>query len=152
MAAVAHVYHHRQSDLEAHAAVEIDRADPIPGAIKLLWQEFSGPLFQAALELWMAARTDPNLLKVLRPHERAIGREIRSLCVGLYGSDAASRPNFDDFCTNLLNMMRGAAVSGILRTAVEDQRMLDSWVRYARLMLDSPEPVKRRRSMSQARA
>lgn len=142
LAAVSHLYQIRQADLEAHANAELDRSDPIPGAIRLLWKEFSGPLFHAALELWMAARTDPALLKVLLPHERVIGREIRSLCIELFGEPAASRANFDEFCTNLLNMMRGAAVSAILRAPVDNERMLDSWVRYARLMLDQPEPAK----------
>jgi hypothetical protein len=44
-------------------------------ALDMLWQLFSGPLFQAALELSVHARTDPELHAQLEPFPSVVGRE-----------------------------------------------------------------------------
>ena len=60
----------------------------------LLAAAFTGPLFVAALELWVAARTDPELRAALVPLEARIGRELHRLAVALLGADEtpAGRP------------------------------------------------------------
>src|SRR5919198_2321390 len=45
----------------------------ISAGIDLLWQAYSGTLSTAAMELWVAARTDPELRSVLLPVDRALG-------------------------------------------------------------------------------
>lgn len=51
---------------------------PPPGPARLgatfdlVWESHSGPLFAAALELWVAARTDPELRAALIPVEREV--------------------------------------------------------------------------------
>jgi AcrR family transcriptional regulator len=45
----------------------------ITAGIDLLWQAYSGTLSTAAMELWVAARTDPELREVLLPVDRALG-------------------------------------------------------------------------------
>ena len=46
--------------------------------ILLLWQSFMGDLFNASLELWVAARTDPALYDALVQSERHSGVRNRS--------------------------------------------------------------------------
>ena len=41
----------------------------------MLGEHFTSPVFTAALELWVAARTDPELHRALGPLEQRIGRE-----------------------------------------------------------------------------
>jgi hypothetical protein len=41
--------------------------------IDLLWRAYSGALSTAAVELWVAARTDPELRRTLLPVDRALG-------------------------------------------------------------------------------
>jgi AcrR family transcriptional regulator len=45
----------------------------ITEGIDLLWRAYSGTLSTAAMELWVAARTDPELRAVLLPVDRALG-------------------------------------------------------------------------------
>lgn len=50
--------------------------DRTSAVIDLLWHSFSGPLFMAAVELWVAARTDRELHATLISSERETGRSI----------------------------------------------------------------------------
>ena len=53
--------------------------DRIAAVLDLVWRSFSGPLFYAALELWVAARTDPELHENLYRFERGVGRAMAQL-------------------------------------------------------------------------
>lgn len=46
----------------------------ISKGVDLLWNAYSGWLSTAVLELWVAARTDPELKAAMRPVDRAVGR------------------------------------------------------------------------------
>jgi AcrR family transcriptional regulator len=45
----------------------------VEAGIDLLWRAYSGTLSTAAVELWVAARTDPELRRTLLPVDRALG-------------------------------------------------------------------------------
>src|SRR3954454_23057877 len=45
----------------------------VEAGIDLLWRAYSGTLSTAAVELWVAARTDPELRATLLPVDRALG-------------------------------------------------------------------------------
>lgn len=96
-------------------------------AIEVLWSTFDGPLFTASLELWLAARTDDELLAALAPRERALGRVIREVARDLFGPKLSAAENFDENLEIMLDAMRGAAARGVLRTAATDRRLLASW-------------------------
>lgn len=85
VAALLRLAERRRRELLERAERDLsDPADP-KAAIDLLWSTFSGPLFTAALELWMAARTDPELREALLPVEREIGRGARQTARELCG-------------------------------------------------------------------
>jgi AcrR family transcriptional regulator len=96
-------------------------------AIEVLWSTFDGPLFTASLELWLAARTDGELLAALAPRERALGRVIRDVARDLFGPGLSAAEDFDENLEIMLDAMRGAAARGVLRTAAIDRRLLASW-------------------------
>ena len=98
-------------------------------AVRILWSTFDGPLFTAALELWLAARYDPDLLAVLLPQERALGQTIRSMSVELFGS-AAESVDFTEALELLLDAMRGAASSLVLLAEGSQERLLHEWTTY----------------------
>lgn len=96
-------------------------------AIRLLWDRFNGPLFLAAMELWVAARTDPELRAALMPHERRLGGQLRELAAELFG-DAASHPGAETVYQLLLTSMRGQAMTYALRPdASRDGPHLQHW-------------------------
>src|SRR3546814_13046213 len=57
--------------------------------LQMLGDHFASPVFSAALELWVAARTDPALLAAVGPLEPRVGRESPRLTVELLGIDEA---------------------------------------------------------------
>jgi AcrR family transcriptional regulator len=59
----------------------------LPAALDMIWELFTGPLFQAVLELAVHARTDPEMRASLDPVERMIGRESRPLLRRAFGRD-----------------------------------------------------------------
>ena len=65
-AAVGHVMQRRQDEFRkamTNVGRDMDRLD---AAIDLMWEAFNGPTFHAWLELWVAARTDPELAEAVR--------------------------------------------------------------------------------------
>lgn len=60
-AAVGHVLERRQAEFRASMVNLEPGVDRVGAAIDLLWSAFAGPTFTAWLELWVAARTDPEL-------------------------------------------------------------------------------------------
>lgn len=60
-AAVGHLLDRRQSEFRK-AMADADMGAPrLATAIDALWSQYDGPTFAAYLELWVAARTDPDL-------------------------------------------------------------------------------------------
>jgi AcrR family transcriptional regulator len=101
--------------------------DRLTQLLDLLWESFSGPLFYAALELWVAARTDPELHQSLYQLERHVGKAMSDLWREL-GGDLASRAAFDDVLALSFHLMRGMALQRILRDDdSERRRLFETW-------------------------
>lgn len=97
-------------------------------AIRLLWDRFHGPLFIAAMELWVAARTDPDLRAALLPHERRLGAQLRELAGDVFGPELAGHPSSDALYRVLLSSMRGQALTYVLQPGQStDGPHLDHW-------------------------
>ena len=79
-------------------------------AIELMWATFQEPPFWAAMELWTAARTDPDLRAALRGEERRLRTAIRAVADGIWGSQAAAAPLYAELCQLLFTSMRGVAI------------------------------------------
>ena len=104
-----------------------DRATQV---ILLLWQSFVGDLFHAALELWVVARTDAALHEALVHSERQLGVRNRELLAEMFGPDIAASAGFDFALDTTFNLMRGVAVTGILRQdADRDLQLVNGWAR-----------------------
>jgi len=97
------------------------------GVLRMLGDHFASPVFTAALELWVAARTDPALLEVVAPLERKVGRETHRLTVEALGADE-SRPGVRELVQATLDLVRGL---GLATTITDDtrrrRRILDQW-------------------------
>lgn len=114
MAAVEHLAERRADELRAEAAAlpaapkrRLDRA------VDLLAAAFTGPLFVAALELWVAARTDSDLRRALIPLEARVGREMHRLAVELLGADERG-PGVREIVQATLDLLRGLGVANLL--------------------------------------
>nr|WP_244246821.1 TetR/AcrR family transcriptional regulator [Nocardioides euryhalodurans] len=95
--------------------------------VRVLGDHFSSPVFVAALELWVAARTDELLLAAVAPLEQRVGRETHRLTVEALGVDE-SRPGSRELVQATLDLVRGL---GLADTITDDARrrarILDHW-------------------------
>ena len=108
-------------------------------AIDLMWATFQEPPFWAAMELWTAARTDPELKAALRSEERRLRAAIRAVADEIWGPDVAAAPLYAELCELLFTSMRGVAIVYAFedRPAVTDPH-LALWKRLATRMLALP--------------
>lgn len=115
--------------LARRQAAEIaDDLDTLPNGAKrleavldLLWRSHAGPLFQAALELWVAARTDPELAEALVDFDREVNLRIWEGAGDLFG-DVSRNRRFREDLEMALAVMRGLALllaRGVDAAAVE---------------------------------
>jgi AcrR family transcriptional regulator len=128
LAAMDHLYDDFSADLRAAAATLPSGPQRIRPIIELLWDRFNGPLFLAAMELWVAARTDPELRAALLPHERRLGRQLRDLSAEVFGESVARHPCAEAAYQVLMTSMRGQAMTYALQPdAPRDGPHLQYW-------------------------
>ena len=93
----------------------------------MLSRLYTGPLFEAALELWVAARTDPELRAVVVPLEAQFGREVHRLTVELLGADE-SRTGVREAVQATLDLIRGLGVADLLTDDLQRRStLLAAW-------------------------
>ena len=139
LAAIDHLTRNRVDELVQLAQAEAPASGRIEWAVRLLWSTFQGPLFKVSLELWLAARNDPELLAALRPQERVLGQVIRGMAGEIFGPGLREREGFGDLVEVLGDAMRGAAARSILRSPRSDERLITVWVDYANCQLGKPD-------------
>lgn len=90
--AVEHLFDRRRSEfLQAFAEVD-PHAERLDAAIDLLWSMFQGPAFVAWTELWMAARTDPELAASVVAVERRFTDETRAMFAEMFPAEPGADP------------------------------------------------------------
>src|SRR5690242_2097836 len=144
VAAVDHLAEMRARELKAFASQlppEADRdaarrtGDAAPGSdartdavLGLLWQCFSGTFFKVSMELRTAARTDPELRRVLTVAERSLRDRIVAQSRTLFGRSVAEHPGLERALDLTLQLMIGAAMSSVLHgeaSRIDD--LIDDW-------------------------
>src|SRR3954469_1467198 len=82
--------------------------------LDLLWQCFSSTFFLVTMELRTAARTDPELRRVLTVAERALRERIVAQSRTLFGKTVADHPGLERALDLTLQLMIGVAMSSVL--------------------------------------
>lgn len=129
-AAVTHLTTKLKSQLAASLGTLPSGADGIPTAIDLLWEGYSGTLSKAVTELWVAARTDPELRAAIRPVDRALGRATMEHITAVAGDLPRERAEILFWLT--VNLTRGLALDAELGgDPVRRKELLEEWKRIA---------------------
>jgi AcrR family transcriptional regulator len=137
LAAVEHLSELRGEELARAAGSLPNGARRTRAVLGMLADHFTSPVFTAALEVWVAARTDPELQAAVGPLEQRIGREIHRHTVELLGVDE-SRPGNRELVQATLDLVRGLGLANtITDDAARRDRILDAW---ARTLDDSLRP------------
>jgi AcrR family transcriptional regulator len=127
IAAVEHLAIARNDEVQAAAASLPTGRRRTRAVLSMLADHFTGPVFTAALELWVAARTDEQLLAAVGPLEQRIGREVHRLTVELLGVDE-SRPGARELVQATLDLVRGLGLANMISDDRRRRnRILDQW-------------------------
>ena len=139
LAAVEYLTDRRASEIRHETRALPTSVDQrVETVVDLLGASFTGPLYHAALEVWVAARTDDALRSALVPLEAKIGRELFRLTATLLGADV-SRPDVRDAIQATLELLRGLGVANLLGTdAHRSQDVLRGWSRHLTDVLGDP--------------
>ncbi|GAA3672025.1 TetR family transcriptional regulator [Nocardioides ginsengisoli] len=139
VAAVSHLTAIRGSDLEAAVARLPQGQGRTEAVVQMLGEHFASPVFTAALELWVAARTDPSLHEAVGPLEQRVGRETHRLTIELLGVDE-SQPGVRELVQATLDLVRGLGLANTLGDdARRRRRILTEWARTLDAALRTPE-------------
>ncbi|MGH3655814.1 MAG: TetR/AcrR family transcriptional regulator [Micromonosporaceae bacterium] len=129
-AAVGQVASVRQEEIRRQAAHLPTGARRTEEVLDLLAGQFVGPVFAAALQLWVAAATDEALRAVVAPLEAVVGRETHRFTVELLGADE-SRPGVREAVQATLDLLRGLGLANLLSDdTARRTRLLREWARY----------------------
>ncbi|MFD0036260.1 TetR/AcrR family transcriptional regulator [Streptomyces anulatus] len=105
--AVEYVAEERSAALRA--LPDQGRAEVVAALVDL----YTGPLFRAALQLWVAASNEAQLRPRVTELEARVGRETHRIAVELLGADE-SRPGARETVQGLLDMARGLGLANLL--------------------------------------
>lgn len=106
-AAVEYVAEERSTALRALRPQ--GRAEAVAALVDL----YTGPLFRAALHLWVAASNEPQLGERVTELESRVGRETHRIAVELLDADE-SVPGVREVVQGLLDMARGLGLANLL--------------------------------------
>ncbi|MDG4794385.1 TetR/AcrR family transcriptional regulator [Micromonospora sp. WMMD1082] len=140
-AAVGHLTERRAAELRAEAEALPAGPSRLDRVVDLLAAAFTGPLFVAALELWVAARTDAELRAALLPLETRVGREMHRLTVELLGVDER-RPGVREAVQATLDLLRGLGVANLLSDdSARRAALLHAWKhQFTTLLAPADDP------------
>ncbi|WP_329251955.1 TetR/AcrR family transcriptional regulator [Streptomyces sp. NBC_01478] len=109
-AAVEYVAEERSTALRA---LFPDGAEDRRVVVEALVDLYTGPLFRAALHLWVAASNEDQLRPRVTELEAKVGRETHRIAVDLLRADE-SKPGARETVQGLLDMARGLGLANLL--------------------------------------
>ncbi|AKU15397.1 TetR/AcrR family transcriptional regulator [Luteipulveratus mongoliensis] len=132
MAAVDHMGEQRGQELRGQAAELPDGPDRTLAVLELISGFYIGPLFRAALQVWVTASSDEALRAKVIPLEARFGREVHAATVELLGLDE-SVEGVRETVMATLDLVRGLALADIL---TDDSRRRTQVLRQWASVLD----------------
>ena len=137
VAAVEHLTERRREEL-AHTAENLPTVGRTRAVLEILGAQFTGPVYFAALELWVAARTDAELRKAVGPLERRVGRETHKYAVELLGVDEKLGDN-RALVQATLDLLRGLGLAASLSDdTARRNKLLDAWAPVLDTQFETP--------------
>ncbi len=127
LAAIDHLSTTREDEMRARVAALPEGPGRTRQVLGMLAELFTGPLFVAATELWVAARTDAKLREAVAALEARVGRGAHRHTVEALGVDE-SVPGARELVQATLDLVRGLGLANTLTDdAVRRGRILDRW-------------------------
>jgi AcrR family transcriptional regulator len=109
--------------------------DPLDAALDLLWEIHQGPINYATIEMWVAARTDPDLRDQLTRVEPTARASVIEFAEAAFG-DYAANPRFRHLMYTAMD-----AIRGILLMGLSDEDSTNTLKRWRRAKTDFRELI-----------
>jgi AcrR family transcriptional regulator len=131
--AAEHLFAGLVADYRESFARAAEHGDRVGAGIRLLASIFAQPRLHAAFELYLAARTDPELAQRLRPVTERHAANLRRQARMLFPEAARANPDFDAVVDVVVHALQGAAMGGdAIRDRARDARLQEQLTRLAR--------------------
>ncbi len=111
--ALEHLFARLSSQILAATAQLPPGQERLDQGIDLLWQAYSGTLSTAAVELWVAARTDAELRRSLLPVDRALGHATLQFYRQIVGTEV-DEAQLETLLLLTVNLVRGLALDAMI--------------------------------------
>ncbi|QIK67792.1 TetR/AcrR family transcriptional regulator [Nocardioides sp. HDW12B] len=148
LAAVEHLTAVRREEVLARTAELPTGGGRTRAVLGVLADLFTGPLFVAAAELWMAARTDVALREAVADLETRVGRATHRSTVDALAVDE-SLPGNRELVQATLDLMRGLGLATLVADDLaRRERILDHWADTIEATIRRPDPTTRREGTS----
>lgn len=105
-AVVQHMGEVRLAAIRSRLAPPTPKQDQIDTAVQAIWDILGDSLFEAWVEIWIAARTDRQLWSVLEPVESKLVEQARGLAATAFGSHS-THPRFLELIDLLSSSIHG---------------------------------------------
>jgi AcrR family transcriptional regulator len=137
-AAIEHVAQVRVAEIRREAAQLARGANHTEAVVVMLSRLYTGPLWSAALQVWVAASADPALRERVVPLEAKVGRAAHEVAVALLRADE-SMPGVREMVQATLDLLRGLGLANVLTDDDRRRRrIIRRWAATLQAALEGP--------------
>ncbi|MGH3495001.1 MAG: TetR/AcrR family transcriptional regulator [Sciscionella sp.] len=138
-AAVEHVTEVRLAEVTEFAAALPSSVDRIDTVVRTIVTLYTGPVFRAALHLWVAASTEDSLREQVLRLEGRVGRAAHRATIDLLGVQE-STPGVRETVQATLDLARGLGLATVLADdSARREPIVRQWVRMLESTLPRPQ-------------
>ena len=137
IAALQHLAAKRTAAAVGNVADLAATEDPVGEVLDLLWDLHQGPMFVAAVELWVAGRTDPALGREVAKFESIVATNLMT-AVAEFVPDEIHKPMLD-FLYTAMDALRGILIASFVDA--DPSRARRRWHRAAANLRQMAEPL-----------
>lgn len=133
---VEHIAARRLDQLTTEFEAIPPGADRLETAVDLTSRMLSGPSFWAALEMWVGARTDPELLAAFLPLEHRLFDLMHTSIRDIFRAEFPDDPRVPTITEFTIEIMTGLALRALLTGDVDRNQILQHrWQNAVRILL-----------------
>lgn len=138
--AVEHLAARRFDQLTSEFADIAPEVDRLATAVELTMRMLSGPSFWAALEMWVGARTDPELLAAFLPLEHRLFELMHNSIREIFRAEFPDDPRVPTITEFTIEIMTGLAMRVLLTGDLDGNRIIQHrWRNAVRILLGAAE-------------
>lgn len=115
--------------------------DRLHAVVDLAWRDLNSPSFFTALELWVAARTDPELREALLPVESRLFRALHESLAAVLGEEYAADARTATLVEFTIDVVTGLSMTTMLTSNLGHRELLlRRWKRALGVLLGQLAP------------